>query len=401
MTKTIRILCLVISILFCLSTRTDAQPPVSPSPLPVFFNGITLENLDSPLKGQPPVSQVITRVGQITTPIVVRVVFQGGVSPDAYVAPLRQLQSLNVGDTRRVYVMGLLFDSQALRKYKTDDKSSLDCPTPNSAPQKYSEFRYQNRVDCYVDQLDDFVDIWEVGNEVNGAWATEGEKTVWKINYAIKKVNEKNASTGKNKLKALTLVHQPHCTVQDSRGRGIDWDCRSEAPEDHDDMFDWADEYLLKPGSQFRQSEIKYLLVSYYEDNCDKGFCTINPQKPGESKTGEQRLNDYWNDIFNKLAARFNEIKNFGFGEIGYSDQSKTCKPGKVQGQDNRLFYCHPDDPPRSKIYLMNKYHSLNLMPPAASDWHYVGGHFWWNAQEDIFYDPFFDALKAQFKPVR
>jgi hypothetical protein len=109
------------------------------------------------------------------------------------------------------------------------------------------------------------VDIWEVGNEVNGEWVDKnchpkkaGEKcqnlqstpdsfkaTIDKINYAIEQVKKKNAETHENKATALTLVYQPNC---------VEWQENA--------MFAWFE----KAKATLNLKDVNYLLVSYYED---------------------------------------------------------------------------------------------------------------------------------------
>ena len=88
--------------------------------------------------------------------------------------------------------------------------------------------------------------------------------TAKKIEYAVKAV--------KNKPIALTFIHQPECTT---------WNTNT--------MSGWMKESELKP--LIDEYTINYLLISYYEDNCDKGEKTSAP-KSKLTKEEKEKLSD-------------------------------------------------------------------------------------------------------------
>ncbi len=308
---------------------------------------------------------------------------------------------------RNYQVMGLMFDSDALALYDYVN-SAGNSPPINCANYDDTRHDYKSRVKCYVEVLNPLVDIWEAGNEVNGEWADKGcvkdkddncisnvtegrdknnrpaisrpepSKVVEKIKYAV----EQTVPTGKPI--ALTLIHQPDCTSWDG------WE-----------MFDW-----------FRRIEsllpqIKYLLVSYYEDNCDQGkyyICdgmdiarplyespaSYNQVKHNYCLTARARqLNDpeqlrkfYWDVVFNELhrrATMLNPNIKIGFGEVG-------CKKERCD----------------SRIDFLNRYYSIrarDLTNPANIQPWFIGGYFWWTAQPDILKDgAFYPALQNYFR---
>jgi len=151
------------------------------------------------------------------------------------------------------------------------------------------------------------VDIWEIGNEVNGDWLGPISDTVAKIRDAARYMKSRGAVT------ALTVHYLENC--------GSD-------PEY--DLFPWMEKNLDKG---FRR-DIDYVLVSYYEDNC-------------EGRRPE------WTPVFRRLAENFPGAK-LGFGEVGL------------------------DKPVSGKPAYLRRYYSTKVDVP-----NYVGGYFWWFFVQD------------------
>lgn len=387
-------LCLLL-LLSCSCVRVFAQGARQADAPPPWFNGITLEDVLNLRKEQR------DALDAIKTVVVVRVVFAANTEPEVYKTTLDDLRGLKLpdGQTRKVYIMGELLDSDFLARYRWDCKESEGCSKGEDRDSKYHD--YKTRVDRYMTALDKQVDIWEVGNEVNGEWADEGcvkksndscvsdvkeEKdatgkktksvpqpslTAQKVAYALE------VATGKGKPVALTLINQPECTT---------WDANT--------MFGWATANLRPLVNRYK---IDYLLISYYEDNCDGGRKTIAPKKQltkeerkklSDSQQDQRRREIYWNKTFDDLQSLFSQVEHVGFGEVGYSSDMKTCA-------DDVLSYCKGNSRAGSKLDLLNRYYGMNITNRT-----YVGGHFWWEAQEDIAYKGFYSPLTSFFKVV-
>lgn len=398
-THTILTTCLVI--VACFSFSAQAQTEKS---LPAHFNGITLDAAQELLGTSDLSCKQRQALESLTAPTIVRVVFDANTEPGEYTEALKYLRSLKLpnGD-RKIFVMGELLDSDYLAQYRWECKRSEGC-TFGEEGESFHD--YKTRINSYLEALHEPVDIWEVGNEVNGEWADEGcvkkvnrdgtdggcfsdvkeeedergnkrksrpkrDITAKKIAYAVQQASKKN------KPIALTLMHQPECTT---------WDKNA--------MFDWATQRLRPLINAYR---IDYLLISYYEDNCDDGLNTTVPEErlsPEErrlpEKQKEQRRRDiYWTDTFEKLEKLFSNVQHIGFGEVGYSSDMKTCEMGDV------MSFCRDGKRPvmGSKETLLNRYYGMTVKNPK-----YVGGHFWWTAQEDITYPAFLTKLKGYWK---
>ena len=374
------------------SSPTFAQLPGIDTHAPAWLNGITLDDVQN-LK-----TEQWDALKALETVTVVRVVFDANTEPEQYVKALDDLRALRLKsdqEKRKIYIMGEILDSDDLARYRWECKESEDCFTGENRKHKFHD--YKTRVTRYLEVLHKQVDIWEVGNEVNGEWADEGcvkksngdcitdlreEKdatgqrlksvpnpifTARKILYAI------DAAKSKNKPVALTLMHQPECTT---------WDRNT--------MSEWARTNLRPLIDSYT---IDYLLISYYEDNCDEGKRSIasedeltREEKTLPKKEREQRRRDiYWTRTFKELQGLFSKVRYVGFGEVGYSSDVKTCS-------DDVLSYCK-DRRRGSKLELLSRYYGMKVNVP-----NYIGGHFWWNAQEDIAYSEFYSRMTGYFK---
>lgn len=150
----------------------------------------------------------------------------------------------------------------------------------------YSPAEYEKRTIEYLDLLGDVVDIWEVGNEINGEWLcdqqrsrcneAQAQEVVTKMSRAYDLVKERG------KKAALTLYYNQGCYSQSSH-----------------EMFTWA---AARVPERMKQG-LDYVFVSYYEDDCNG-------------------LQPDWEKVFSKLAEMFPNSK-LGFGECGTNKASK------------------------------------------------------------------------------
>jgi hypothetical protein len=138
---------------------------------------------------------------------------------------------------------------------------------------------YSARTNEYLDALGDDVDIWEVGNEINGEWLGESEQVSGKLVAAFDAVKERGKQT------ALTLYYNQHCFSR----------------ADHE-MFAWTQKFV----PEAMKSGLDYVLISYYPDDC-KG-----PEPD-------------WNGVFARLARMFPNSK-VGFGECGTTDEAHKAQ---------------------------------------------------------------------------
>ncbi len=215
--------------------------------------GVTLDSIKE-------IEPTIEALDSLSKRVMVRVVFDENISAKSYKEPLQKLKRVS-------FVMGELFDSEYLPHY--------------------SFKAYKKRVNEYLDVLGDVVDVWEIGNEVNGEWTGEPSDVAKKVAYAYSAVKKRGYKS------ALTLYYNDY-TYNDG--------CWAK-PEEK--MRPWAKKYLdkeLKEG-------VEYLFVSYYEEDCDN-------YRPTKLE---------WERLFKELGKMFPNSK-LGFGEVGTSNPSKKAE---------------------------------------------------------------------------
>jgi len=215
--------------------------------------GVTLDSIKE-------IEPTIEALSSLSKKVMVRLVFDENISANSYKKPLQKLKKVSS-------IMGELFDSEYLPHY--------------------SFKAYKKRVNEYLDVLGDVVDVWEIGNEVNGEWTGEPSDVAKKVAYAYSAVKKRGYKS------ALTLYYNDY-----SYNDGC-W----AKPEEK--MRPWAKKYLdkeLKEG-------VDYLFISYYEEDCDN-------YRPTKLE---------WEKLFKELGEMFPNSK-LGFGEVGTSNPSKKAE---------------------------------------------------------------------------
>ena len=196
---------------------------------------------------------IIEGIKNLPVKPVVRIVMTKDIKPKEYVSLFKKIHKV-------AYIMAQPVDSFEMSSYKNVES-------------------YRKRFEDSYKYLKDYVDVWEIGNEVNGEeWIKESPKfTVKKIYSAYKFIKSKNAIT------ALTPYYFP--------------------PEENKiSMENWLVKYIPKD----MINGLDYVFVSYYEDD-NEGF---QPK---------------WKDIFTNLEKIFPNSK-LGIGECGNTSENATKK---------------------------------------------------------------------------
>jgi hypothetical protein len=314
-----------------------------------------------------------------SVPLVVRVVFSPIKEKDAvkFDAELRRYRE-RVADLRKkvkdkegcgVYVMGTIADSFEMNFYLPDKRDP-------KWPKVYRN--YEQWTERLVSEMGDLVDVWEVGNEVNGEWygwekgAYKGDKPEKarqrsdmrdrirvELTAAFNKVRELRP-TG---LTAVTLLYND------------DGERRCEEYSEYR-MKDWATKYL--PPALIAGTD--YVFLSYYENTQD---CPNVTQDPEKLVTVLASLRELFNG----------DQTAFGFGETSYK---QTCY--KKDDPEDEI-----EDSERAKdalcqagqqSYVERYYLTLDRYLSAAVRGYrpqggdkgikFVGGYFYWYFLQDI-----------------
>ena len=223
---------------FGATPTSTASGRIVPTPL----YGVTVDDISR-------LPDITQSLGTLSKKPTTRIVFDENVDPSYY-------RNAAVAINKVSYVMGEILDSFYVKTYSVQS--------------------YTDRTRQYLNELSDVVDIWEVGNEINGEWLGSNADVVAKMTNAYDLVKSQN------KAAALTLYYNQDC-----------WSKRS------NEMFTWANAnvpYSMKQG-------LDYVFISYYEEDC-------NGLKPD------------WPAVFQKLSVMFPRSK-IGFGEVGTSNRTK------------------------------------------------------------------------------
>lgn len=210
--------------------------------------GMTIDDVE-------PIDAIIKSLQGCPKINVVRVVFDENVEPKYYIPSLKKLKQ-----STTVKIMGEILDSQFVKEL--------------------SLAQFQKRVQSYVNQLDVYVDIWEVANEVNGEWLGKTADVVAKMTYAHDYVKQKNPQ----KNTAITLYYNGQKTSENS--------CWSKSKNQWET---WCQNIPQKI-----RNTTTYAFLSFYE--CD---CALKSQPN-------------WNVEYTTLGELFPNAK-LGFGETGTS----------------------------------------------------------------------------------
>ena len=215
------------------STFASREDPrkLSLRAMPSSLFGVTVDSVIE-------LSDVVQSLDSLSNKPTARIVFDEFMPPSYYKKAVTEIHDVS-------FIMGEILDSFYVKQYSVS--------------------RYLKRTRQYLDTLGSKVDIWEIGNEINGNWLGKHKDVVAKMTGAYDLVEERGGRT------AVTLYHD----------------------QSTEEMLRWARKNIpahMKQG-------LDYVFVSFYEDD-------QNGIKPN------------WEYIFNQLAGIFPNSK-IGFGEVG------------------------------------------------------------------------------------
>lgn len=321
--------CLVlILLLFCFSplsawsqapgTRDKHSINRSSSKIPTPIHGVTIAD-DKDIRNDQYLNDVIESLGNLTSVPTVRLTYKLEGSDANKGAKASTYLSATKTISKAGYVMAEVLDSAYEPCFSVAD--------------------HEARWNDYVSTLRDYVDIWEVGNEINGNWlaksnpdAMKEQSCPWKTprttdkDVITKMVNAYHIVKKSGKTAALTLYYEPNPACTTSMGQEYD-------------PVAWATQNVpadMKTG-------LDYVLLSYYRDKC----LNFKPD-------------------FQALFTSFHKIfpnARLGMGEWGYS----VGKPDKEK--------------------LIELLHEGYRVHPNVPNW--IGGGFFWEfGTEAVPYDP-------------
>jgi hypothetical protein len=307
-----RLLGSVVFFLLLLCAISTAQ-----SAVPAPIHGVTVDD-KSDIRNAAYLPELLASLSHLSVKPTTRIVYTPG-KKDGYFPASSYLdataQIRNVG-----YVLGQPMDSFYMK-----------CFTPAEHLSRFKD---------YVSALGKVVDIWEIGNEINGEWlfgATDqcvpkaSVRSTSQADVVTKMTEAYDYVKSQGKVAELTLYYNTPCG----------WHLWHRDNE----MFTWVDKDI--PARM--KSGLDYVLVSYYERDC-----------------GGHRPD--WQKVFGQLAAIFPNSK-LGLSEFGWSD-TKPSDYTPIKDLIRRTYAVHPNVP------------------------NWVGGGFYWEFAIDMVpYDPAVDSM--------
>ncbi len=280
---------LMVALLLVSCTTSESPPAPPPRQLTTPLRGITLESLDD-------LDRSLSLVAASPAPLTVRVVMDTAMQPEEYRDAVARIHDL-------AQVMVQVVDSEQLAEL--------------SATQVADRTREALR------DLGEWVDLWEIGNEPNGAWAGSDPK---EINVKVAAAHDIVTQAGRPTALTLNYWSSPDCYEHE-------WE----------DTIRFAHTVTRQPD---------YVFLSIYETACDP------PQHPTTA------------DIAHTLTALGTVFPRtrLGIGEIGAQNRSdgRSQDPGLTEKQQIAQYYYGMHDELRAQVGPR-----------------FVGGYFWWYFHTD------------------
>lgn len=357
--------------------------------LPNRMFGLTVDNVTD--EQLPRVIDALKKIkGRSRTKPVVRVVFDFDeeifekkkyhYTPEDFRAEVKYYYDAIIQMRPYVDIMGELIDSSAVYRCHYD-------PLPVRA--------YEARTKAYAEGLKDVVDVWEIGNEINGEWVgwldeswRDPDITVEQMAAMRDRVVSGLAATYStlkqikpDAITALTFYYNSdtvnHGWTNDKKRNA---DGALEAYGHNYDMLEWARAYRR------RLPDVDYVFLSYYEDD-NEG---VLPNRSNMDVTGLVKS-------LVSLAGMFGTAK-FGFGEFAPQCKFEDCSRRKCRACAN------------AQVSYIRRYHNdldklvRDVLAAPGSGWDsrrvYVGGYFYWYFNSDVIknnYKKTLEALKEAF----
>lgn len=223
------------------------RPPAAPRAVPRTLYGVTADDVAN-------LNQIVASSRHLPAMPTTRIYFDVSQPPEYYAAAVKRLHPVS-------YLMGELLDSS--------DETSIGVAA------------YAKRTRAYLDAFGTTIDIWEIGNEVNGNWTGPYPVVAAKLEAAYHEVAARHLRT------ALTLYDNAGC---------------GDGPGELSPL-DFSRRYVPRAV----RAGLNYVFLSYYEDECG------NIRPPVRA----------WTAYFRSLHALYPRAR-LGFGEVGLPDPVTT-----------------------------------------------------------------------------
>jgi|GEM_PF-2223395 len=340
---------------------TDTNQTNCTNESPQIIYGITIEDTDEPDK----IIETIRRIREATqSRIAVRIV----IDPEHDLNDERYKARIEAVKGEGVTIMALLADSHDLHKFRSNSDFK---PTDVS--------RYRSRIHKALTTLGSSIDVWEIGNEINGEWSGWKEKADQNATQDWEKANagkrEKSRQWVYNQVKAAYDVLQPanKCMAvtfyynDDQEGHAC-WPKPNELSDGAKyEMLAWISEHFM---DKEMRDHIKYVFISYYENTECRKLLSGNLDIDGAR----------FSNILSRLSEKF-EKADVGFGEFGPEcEYEEGCAFSDDRKRNRLCKQCTGDIKDFIPRYYRTYHNELirRLTP------RFIGGYFYWYGLQDM-----------------
>lgn len=262
------------------------------------------------------------------------------------------------------FIVGLLIDSSAVYRAHFDSDRTRTIA---------------ERTKAYARTLGKLVDIWEIGNEINGEWVgwksgnsyLEPLVTLEQLTAARERVADGTLRAFDELKKIIPDAKTALTFFYNDDGENTGWtdDKKSDAAGE---IVSYGERYSMTTWAREqrpRLPDVDYVWLSYYEDD-NEG---VLPNRHNKDITGLVKIMVEMSNLF--------KTAQIGFGEIAPQCHYADCKTRKCQD-------CKDDQP----LFINNYYVELDTKIRAAlgnpaSGWdknrNYCGGYFYWYFRQD------------------
>jgi hypothetical protein len=328
---------------------------------PQKIYGITIEDTEHP-------EQILDTIKRLRKATTERIALRVVIDPDHDLNDATYQARLDSIKKEGVTVMALLADSHDLHKFR----SGSDFKVTDVS-------KYRKRIQKALTTLGASIDVWEIGNEINGEWSgwKENEKNNARQDWekASAEKRERSRQWTYNQVKAAYDVLQPmnKCMAvtfyyNDDQEHHTCWPGPDEISDGSKyEMLTWIKDYF---SDKDMRDHIKYVFISYYENTeCRKLLS-------GNVKTDATRFSN----ILSSLSQTF-EKADIGFGEFGpecayeedcfYSNKDKRNRLCKQCISDITEFI--------PRYYREYQDELIRQQTPR-----FIGGYFYWFGLQDM-----------------
>lgn len=290
-----------------------------------------------------------------------------------YVTLIREIKRRNLA-----YVMAELLDSKYIH-YCTEKSGA-------GADRNCALERAKN----YYAALGDCVDIWEVGNEVNGQWAGGADGELDKGNVFSEK---KQGARGHARASVTSQVEAVYGFFEGLHKKTaitfyFNDDCERHSWSEKGDDREYAMPKWLKSYKE-KFPEVDYVFISYYADD------NFADDPSAGRRTRISPTAEKWADIFKKIKDDY-QLAQVGFGEVGaqckYGENDLNCtaldidKDDECEGRNGQCCLT------AQRNYASEYYAALNagirekLRTKYSPEYEraFVGGYFYWQFNCDV-----------------